>query len=216
VRPALLIIAAYLLGSLPFGYAAGRLARVDLRATGSGNTGATNVYRSLGLWGAVPVILLDVLKGFLPAWLFPMWDGEAWPYLAIVYGIAAVAGHVWSVFLRLRGGKGVATAAGVMLALAPIAAAIAMLVWVGLVLITGFVSVASLIAAALVPVLAYFEDAPIETIVFSLGIASFVWWTHRSNLVRLVRGEELGFRAVRLLRKVDRESARESPTRKEP
>jgi glycerol-3-phosphate acyltransferase PlsY len=216
VRPALLIIAAYLLGSLPFGYAAGRLARVDLRATGSGNTGATNVYRSLGLWGAVPVILLDVLKGFLPAWLFPMWDGEAWPYLAIVYGIAAVAGHVWSVFLRLRGGKGVATAAGVMLALAPIAAAIAMLVWVGLVFITGFVSVASLIAAALVPVLAYFEDAPIETIVFSLGIASFVWWTHRSNLVRLVRGEELGFRAVRLLRKVDRESARESPTRKEP
>jgi glycerol-3-phosphate acyltransferase PlsY len=216
VRPALLIIAAYLLGSLPFGYAAGRLARVDLRATGSGNTGATNVYRSLGLWGAVPVILLDVLKGFLPAWLFPMWDGEAWPYLAIVYGIAAVAGHVWSVFLRLRGGKGVATAAGVMLALAPIAAAIAMLVWVGLVLITGFVSVASLIAAALVPVLAYFEDAPIETIVFSLGIASFVWWTHRSNLVRLVRGEELGFRAVRPLRKVDRESARESPTRKEP
>lgn len=216
MRPALLIIAAYLLGSLPFGYAAGRLARVDLRATGSGNTGATNVYRSLGLWGAVPVILLDVLKGFLPAWLFPMWDGEAWPYLAIVYGIAAVAGHVWSVFLRLRGGKGVATAAGVMLALAPIAAAIAMLVWVGLVLITGFVSVASLIAAALVPVLAYFEDAPIETIVFSLGIASFVWWTHRSNLVRLVRGEELGFRAVRPLRKVDRESARESPTRKEP
>ncbi len=216
MRPALLIIAAYLLGSLPFGYAAGRLARVDLRATGSGNTGATNVYRSLGLWGAVPVILLDVLKGFLPAWLFPMWDGEAWPYLAIVYGIAAVAGHVWSVFLRLRGGKGVATAAGVMLALAPIAAAIAMLVWVGLVFITGFVSVASLIAAALVPVLAYFEDAPIETIVFSLGIASFVWWTHRSNLVRLVRGEELGFRAVRLLRKVDRESARESPTRKEP
>lgn len=216
MRPALLVIAAYLLGSIPFGYAAGRLARVDLRATGSGNTGATNVYRSLGLWGAAPVILLDVLKGFLPAWLFPMWDGEAWPYLAIVYGIAAVAGHVWSVFLRLRGGKGVATAAGVMLALAPIAAAIAMLVWVGLVLITGFVSVASLIAAALVPVLAYFEDAPIETIVFSLGIASFVWWTHRSNLLRLVRGEELGFRAVRPLRKVDREKPRESPTGEEP
>jgi len=215
VRPALLVIAAYLLGSIPFGYAAGRLARIDLRATGSGNTGATNVYRSLGLWGAVPVILLDVLKGFLPVWLFPMWDGKAWPYLAIVYGIAAVAGHVWSVFLRLRGGKGVATAAGVMLALAPIAATIAMLVWVGLVLITGFVSVASLIAATLIPVLAYFEDAPIETIVFSLGIASFVWWTHRSNLVRLVHGEELGFRAVRPLRKAGREKPREPPKREE-
>ncbi len=216
MRPALLIIAAYLLGSIPFGYAAGRLARVDLTATGSGSTGATNVYRSLGLWGAVPVILLDVLKGFLPVWLFPMWDGNAWPYLAIVYGIAAVAGHVWSMFLRLRGGKGVATAAGVMLALAPIAATIAMLVWVGLVLITGFVSVASLIAAALVPVLAYFEDAPIETIGFALGIATFVWWTHRSNLVRLVHGEELGFRAVRPLKKADREKIREPMGREEP
>jgi glycerol-3-phosphate acyltransferase PlsY len=209
VRVGLLVFAAYLLGSIPFGYAAGRLARVDLRATGSGNTGATNVYRSLGLWWAVPVILLDVLKGFLPAWLFPMWDGEALPYLAIVYGIAAVAGHVWSIFLRLRGGKGVATAAGVMLALAPIAAAIAMLVWVGLVLITGFVSVASLIAATLVPVLAYFEEAPIETIIFALGIATFVWWTHRSNLVRLVHGEELGFRAIRPRGKADREEKSE-------
>jgi glycerol-3-phosphate acyltransferase PlsY len=90
-----------------------------------------------------------------------------------------------------------------------------MLVWVGLVLITGFVSVASLIAATLVPVLAYFEDAPIETIAFSLGIASFVWWTHRSNLVRLVHGEELGFRAVRPLRKAGREKQGE-PRREEP
>lgn len=215
MRVGLLVAAAYLLGSIPFGYAAGRLARVDLRATGSGNTGATNVYRSLGVWWAAPVILLDVLKGFLPAWLFPMWDGEALPYLAIVYGIAAVAGHVWSIFLRLQGGKGVATAAGVMLALAPIAAAIAMLVWVGLVLITGFVSVASLIAATLVPVLAYFEEAPIETIVFALGIASFVWWTHRSNLVRLVRGEELGFRALRPLGRADREE-RDAQDAEEP
>lgn len=205
MRVALLVVAAYLLGSLPFGYAAGRLARVDLRATGSGNTGATNVYRSLGLAWAVPVILLDVLKGFLPVWLFPMWDGEARPYLAIAYGVAAVAGHVWSIFLRLRGGKGVATAAGVMLALAPIAAAIAMLVWIGLVLITGFVSVASLVAATLVPVLAYLEDAPFETVVFALGIASFVWWTHRSNLLRLIRGEELGFRALRPSLKADPE-----------
>lgn len=216
MRPALFTIAAYLLGSIPFGYAAGRLARVDLRITGSGNTGATNVYRSLGLWWAAPVILLDVLKGFLPVWLFPMWDGTARSHLAIVYGIAAVAGHVWSVFLRLRGGKGVATAAGVMLALAPIAATIAMLLWVGLVLITGFVSVASLVAATLVPVLAYFEDAPIETIAFSLGIATFVWWTHRSNLVRLVRGEELGFRSLRPLNRASRETPVEPPDREEP
>lgn len=197
MRPAILTVVAYLLGSIPFGYLAGRLARVELRALGSGNTGATNVYRVLGLRWAAPVILLDVLKGFLPVWLFPMWDGRGWPFLGIVYGIAAVAGHVWSIFLHLRGGKGVATAAGVMLALAPIAVTVAMLVWVGVVLITGFVSVASLVAATVVPVLAYLEDAPGETIVFALGIAVFVWWTHRANLVRLIHGEELGFRAYR-------------------
>ncbi len=195
MRPALFTIAAYLIGSLPFGYAAGRVARIDLTAAGSGSTGATNVYRLLGSKWALPVIALDLLKGFLPVWLFPLWDGRAWPLMAIAYGIAAIAGHVWSIFLRLKGGKGVATAAGAMLALAPIAVAIAIFVWVGIVLITGFVSVASLVAATLVPVLAFFEEAPVETVVFALGIATFVWWTHRSNLLRLVRGEELGFRA---------------------
>ena len=195
MRPALLTIAAYLIGSIPFGYAAGRLARVDLTSVGSGSTGATNVYRLLGSRWALPVITLDLLKGFFPVWLFPLWDGRAWPQMAILYGIAAIAGHVWSIFLRLRGGKGVATAAGAMLALAPIAVAVSIFVWVGIVLITGFVSVASLVAATLVPVLAYFEEAPAETVLFALAIASFVWWTHRSNLLRLVRGEELGFRA---------------------
>ncbi|UCG74962.1 MAG: glycerol-3-phosphate 1-O-acyltransferase PlsY [Gemmatimonadota bacterium] len=197
MRPALLVLVAYLLGSIPFGYAAGRLTRVDLQAVGSGSTGATNVFRALGPRWAVSVTLLDVLKGFLPVWLFPMWDGTAWLPMAILYGIAAVAGHVWSVFLRFRGGKGVATAAGAMLALAPIALIIAALVWVGLTLITGYVSVASLVAASLLPLLTFLEDAPIQTVIFSLGIAAFVWWTHRSNLVRLVHGEELGFRAAR-------------------
>lgn len=202
-----MLMAAYLIGSLPFGYAAGRVARIDLTVKGSGSTGATNVYRLLGFKWALPVITLDLLKGFLPVWLFPMWDGTAWPWMAIAYGIAAIAGHVWSIFLRLRGGKGVATAAGAMLALAPVAVAIAIFVWVGIVLITGFVSVASLVAATLVPVLAYFEEAPAETVIFALGIASFVWWTHRSNLLRLLRGEELGFRANAQRAGVKRERA---------
>ena len=114
MRPALLVIAAYLLGSIPFGYAAGRLARVDLRVTGSGNTGATNVYRSLGLWGAVPVILLDVLKGFLPVWLFPMWGRKG---VAIPGDRLRNRGRGWTRLVRFpapaRRQGGVATAAGV-------------------------------------------------------------------------------------------------------
>ena len=194
MRPAIFMLAAYLLGSVPFGYAAGRLARVDLRREGSGNTGATNVYRVLGSRWAIPVIVADVLKGLVPVWFFPLWDGRAWPHMALVYGVAAISGHVWSVFLRFKGGKGVATAAGAMLALAPVAVAVSILAWIGLALITRVVSIGSLIAAALVPVLAFYEDAPPETILFALGLTVLVWWTHRSNLGRLLRGEELPFR----------------------
>ena len=194
MRPAIFMLAAYLLGSVPFGYAAGRLAGVDLRREGSGNTGATNVYRVLGSRWATPVIVADVLKGLVPVWFFPLWDGRGWPHMALVYGVAAISGHVWSVFLRFKGGKGVATAAGAMLALAPVAVAVSSLAWIGLALITRVVSIGSLIAAALVPVLAFYEDAPPETILFALGLTVFVWWTHRSNLGRLLRGEELPFR----------------------
>lgn len=194
MRPAIFMLAAYLLGSVPFGYAAGRLAGVDLRREGSGNTGATNVYRVLGSRWAIPVIVADVLKGLVPVWFFPLWDGRGWPHMALVYGVAAISGHVWSVFLRFKGGKGVATAAGAMLALAPVAVAVSILAWIGLALITRVVSIGSLIAAALVPVLAFYEDAPPETILFALGLTVLVWWTHRSNLGRLLRGEELPFR----------------------
>jgi glycerol-3-phosphate acyltransferase PlsY len=114
--------------------------------------------------------------------------------MALVYGVAAISGHVWSVFLRFKGGKGVATAAGAMLALAPVAVAVSILAWIGLALITRVVSIGSLVAAALVPVLAFYEDAPPETILFALGLTVLVWWTHRSNLGRLLRGEELPFR----------------------
>ena len=130
--PILLLLLAYLFGSIPFGYLAGRARGIDLRQEGSGNLGATNVYRVLGARMALPVIVLDVLKGFLPVSLFPLWDGRAWPLLPELYGLAAIAGHIWPVFLRFRGGKGVATAGGVMLGLAPVAMLVAFLAWTGL------------------------------------------------------------------------------------
>lgn len=195
IQVGLLVAAAYLLGSIPSSWIAGRAAGVDLTRRGSGNLGGTNVFRVLGWKWALPVVLVDVVKGFVPAWFFAGLDPVAIPELALAYGLAAVAGHVWSAFLRFRGGKGVATAGGVLLALAPVATAVGALIWVALVFLTRIVSVASLSAATALPVAAWVLDAQPEKVVFTVGLAAFVWWTHRENVRRLARGEELRFGA---------------------
>ena len=193
MRIALFLVASYLLGSLPSSHLAGRWAGVDLREVGSGNLGGTNVFRVLGWKAALPVVAVDVGKGFVPAWFFPAWDGRTESWLALAFGLCAVAGHVWSVFVRFRGGKGVATSGGVLLALTPLSVAVGLLVWVGVVSLTRIVSVASLTAATLIPAIAWMADAPGETVAFTGALAAFVWWTHRDNVGRLLRGEELRF-----------------------
>jgi len=189
----LFVLLAYALGSLPSGYLSGRFRGIDLREHGSGNLGATNVYRVLGAGAAVPVVVVDVAKGFVPAWLFPGWDGTAAAGLAVAYGLAAIAGHVWPFTLRFRGGKGVATGAGVLLALVPLATLVAFLVWIGVVSLTRYVSVGSIATATLVPMLAFAFDAPSTTVWFCAVVAVFVWWTHRENLRRLASGTEHRF-----------------------
>ncbi len=186
----LLLLAAYLMGAFPTSYLVGKAYRVDLREEGSGNLGATNVYRVLGLWPAIGVLAVDLLKGFAPVWFFPQWDGRtgAWE---LAYGIAAIAGHVWPVYTKFRGGKGVATAAGTLMALAPVAVTISFFVWIGTLLLTRTASVASLIAAVLIPIMARGAAAPRSVIFYALLLALLVVWTHRSNLVRLVRRQEL-------------------------
>ena len=195
IQVALLVVGAYLLGSIPSSWIAGRASGVDLTRRGSGNLGGTNVFRVLGWKWALPVVLVDVGKGFVPAWYFAGLDPVGAPQLALAYGLAAVAGHVWSVFLRFEGGKGVATAGGVLLALAPVATAVGALIWVSLVFLTRIVSVASLSAATALPVVAWVLDAQPEKVLFTAGLAAFVWWTHRENVARLARGEELQFGA---------------------
>jgi glycerol-3-phosphate acyltransferase PlsY len=190
---ALLVLAAYLLGSIPTSYLIGRMHGIDLREHGSGNLGGTNAYRVMGLKAGAPVVLVDVSKGFVPACFFPAWDGSPVGQLALAYGLAAIAGHVWSIFMRFRGGKGVATGAGVLIALAPTSALIGLLVWVGVVLITRYVSVASIAAATAVPVVAWLTDERTSTVLFCAAVALFVWWTHRQNLQRLARGDENRF-----------------------
>jgi glycerol-3-phosphate acyltransferase PlsY len=189
----LLVLAAYLMGSVPTSYLVGRLHGIDLREHGSGNLGGTNAYRVMGLGAGIPVVLVDVAKGFIPAYFFPSWDGSAVGDLALLYGLAAITGHVWSVFMRFRGGKGVATGAGVLVALAPTSALIGLLVWIGVVSITRYVSVASISAATLVPLSAWLTDEAASTVLFCAAIAVFVWWTHRDNLRKLARGQENRF-----------------------
>jgi acyl phosphate:glycerol-3-phosphate acyltransferase len=194
MSPWLLVPAAYLLGSVPSSYLAGRSARgIDLREHGSGNLGATNTYRVLGARVAAPVLLFDFLKGWVPTWFFPLWDGAAPWQWALAYGGAAVAGHVFSVFMRFRGGKGVATAAGVFLALAPTAVLVAVAVWGAVLLVFRMVSLASIAAAVALAVTLLSLETRTPVIWLGCAIAAFVVYSHRSNIRRILRGEEFRF-----------------------
>ena len=197
MHPAFGLIPAYLLGSIPAAYIAGRAAKgIDLRTHGSGNLGATNVYRVLGAKIAAAVLLFDAAKGALPVLFFPRLLAAHPPeYWALAYGVAAIAGHVRPIFLLWNGGgKGVATAAGVFFALAPLPMLATTAAWALVVLLSGYVSLASLVAAAALPV-ALAATRGVESPVFlaSLFICAFVFWTHRANIGRLRRGEESRF-----------------------
>ncbi len=187
-----LLIAAYLMGSFPTSLILARYLRgVDLRAWGSGNLGATNLYRAAGFAPAAVCMVVDVAKGFAPAWYFPGLDRVEAPQLALAYGVAAVAGHIVPVWVRFRGGKGVATGAGVYLALAPAAVGLIFAAWLGTVLLTRIVSVASLLAATVLPLVLLFTGHRFDFVFWtSLPLAGVVWWTHRSNIRRLVAGRE--------------------------
>jgi glycerol-3-phosphate acyltransferase PlsY len=195
VTIALWLAAAYLLGATPTAYLAGRLARgIDLREHGSRNLGATNVYRVLGWRWAIPVALVDVAKGAIPVALFARW-AEMDPWGAVALGIAAVLGHVFSPYMGFRGGKGVATALGMFLALAPVAVAIALPVWGGILWLTGYVSLSSVIAAASFPVwVRLSQPAALPAFWASVGLAALIVFSHRANLRRLLAGTENRFR----------------------
>ncbi|MBI1798529.1 MAG: glycerol-3-phosphate 1-O-acyltransferase PlsY [Candidatus Eisenbacteria bacterium] len=189
-------------GALPFGLWLGRILRgVDVRTRGSGNLGATNVYRSLGRGIGVATLVLDVAKGALPVAGLPRGPlGAAFPggpeWCAITVGLAAVAGHVWTVFAGFRGGKGVATAGGVVIALAPAAALICLAVFVVTVWISRYISLGSILAAAAFPpVLAALSPRGIHQPTFALGVlmAALLILRHRENITRLRRGEERRF-----------------------
>jgi glycerol-3-phosphate acyltransferase PlsY len=197
VHPLLALALAYVSGSLPFAHLAGRAKGVDLRKQGSGNLGATNVFRVLGWKIGLAVFLADALKGALPVLLLPRYiDSQMDPTIwAIFCGVAAIAGHVRPVFLKFgKGGKGVATASGVFFALAPVPMLVTFAVFVAVVLATGYVSLGSLVSAVLLPMLLLLTQGPRSPLsIVSLIVAVFVFWTHRANIGRLRRGEEHRF-----------------------
>lgn len=189
------LLASYLLGAIPTSYLAGRVFRgIDLREHGSRNLGATNLYRVLGWRFAIPVALFDIAKGAVPVLVFAPRVSPS-DLFALVCGIIAVAGHAFSVFVRFRGGKGVATAAGVMLGLTPAALGVAAAVWVVLVFLTGYVSVGSIAAAAVFPVAVLLLERPTrpEILWLDTAVALAIIWFHRSNIRRLLNGTENRF-----------------------
>ncbi len=191
----LLVLAAYLLGATPTSYIAGKIGRgIDLREHGSRNLGATNVYRVLGWKYAIPVALIDAAKGALSVGVLgSLSGGPAW--VPVVLGLAAVLGHVYSPYVGFRGGKGVATAGGVFLALAPLAVAISLPIWVGMLWAFGYVSVASLTVAVLFPLwVRLTRPAAPYTFWASLALALLIVYSHRANIRRLAEGTEHRFR----------------------
>lgn len=207
--PLLLVVSAYLIGSVPFSFLiARRIGRQDIRHVGSGNVGATNVFRSAGRRAGAAALILDLIKGWgavriaamfvhSPGWPWPL-VGDALPesesFWLGMAALLAVLGHIFPVWLRFRGGKGIATAAGAFFAIQPLSVAFALLIFVGVVATTRYVSLGSMAAAASVPlILRFFTGAPFWSIFFTILIATIVILKHHTNIARLVNGTERRF-----------------------
>lgn len=186
---AVLILVTYFLGAIPFALVVSRFRGVDLRKVGSGNIGATNVYRAMGLRWAILVFLLDAFKGFLPTLIAIL----AFPHFFILHVFIcflAIFAHSYTPFAGFKGGKGAATGLGVLLALSPIVFGIAAVIAVVIIGITRYVSVGTMTCSVLIPVFLYMFSYPKVYVVFISVICFFVIYRHKPNIVRLMQGTE--------------------------
>ena len=187
---------SYILGSIPNGLILGKaIWGVDLRQHGSKNIGATNAWRTIGKAGGISIFALDFLKGAVSAYLGLHLGGSE--LAGVLCGILAIAGHSWSVFLAFKGGKGVATGLGVIAALMPMVTLIVFAVWFAIVYFTGYVSLGSIVGAALVPILTLFFGLHTEFLILGLIAAVFIIYRHKSNIERLLNGTESKIKAAR-------------------
>lgn len=184
------LLLAYLCGAIPFGYVIAKLfKRVDIRTIGSGNPGATNVYRTISKPLGVLTLVLDLLKGFIPVYFTMLLNPDS-VWLIIAVAFVTIIGHVFTVFLNFKGGKGVATGCGVFLALNPLAILICFLVFVLFLVLFRYVSFASIMAAATLPISLYFLNSMAEIVIFASIISILVIVRHISNIKRLLNGTE--------------------------
>lgn len=193
ITPLIVIGTAYLIGSIPTGLLLGKAYGIDVRKEGSGNIGATNLYRTVGRRVGIITLGGDCLKGLLPVVIVKF--NALPPELAAWAGLAAFCGHVFSVFLKFRGGKGVATALGVFLALAPMAVAIAIALFAGVMFLWRYVSLGSIAAAAAMPLAVFFLGGSGTVTAVTLVIAAIVIIRHHENIKRLIAGTENKFKA---------------------
>ena len=202
----LLLSASYVTGSIPTSIIVGKVFKgIDIREHGSGNAGATNVFRVLGWKQALIVVVVDIFKGWLPAAVYAtsLFQGqpiEETGVVQILCGFAAVLGHTNTIFAGFKGGKGVGTLGGMLLALFPVAVPLCLIVFAVVLMLTGYVSVGSILASASLPIflfilppLGFADTAPLSLLIFSLLVPWFIIFTHRSNISRLRSGDENRF-----------------------
>jgi len=194
MRAAILIgcaVASYLLGSIPTGFLWAKARGIDIRKVGSGNIGATNVMRALGKGPGIAVLLIDVAKGFLPVFLAPrLFTTIDHNWLQITCCVAVIAGHNWTCWLKFKGGKGVATSAGAMLAFLPLPFLCALGVWIIVFAAWRYVSLASIAAAVVMPIATFLIEADSIRFIFTVILAVVVIYKHKSNIQRLLAGTE--------------------------
>ncbi len=198
----MLLIAAYLLGSLSGSLLLGRLRGVDIRTQGSGNAGGTNAFRTQGPTFALGVVVVDIGKGALAAWLGLCFGEAIW--VAYATAFAAVIGHVWPVWHGFRGGKGAATVIGATLVLWPAAVPVLLAVWLCVLVLTGYVGLGTVLTGLALATLAIATRADTPRLAFAIAAALLLVWTHRGNLSRLRAGTESRFEKARLLHRLAR------------
>ncbi|MCK5106385.1 MAG: glycerol-3-phosphate 1-O-acyltransferase PlsY [Elusimicrobiales bacterium] len=195
IEIASLMIISYVFGGVPTGYVLGKyLKGIDIRDYGSGNPGTANVYRTMGKWAGITTFIIDFLKGFLPTMLamgFYLRAGHWW--IPVVAGAVAIVGHIWTPFLNFKGGKGVATSAGVFMAIMPLPVLGALTVFTIVVAITKHISLGSMAASIVLPILSFALKSYAPLSFMALIVCALIFYTHIPNIRRIISGQELSY-----------------------
>ncbi len=199
------ILLAYMLGSVSGSMVVGAIRQVDIRESGSGNAGGTNAVRTQGAWFALAVVVIDIGKGFLAAWLIPnlemtaLGEPTSSQFQMLACGFAAVVGHCYPVWYGFRGGKGAATAVGALILIEPMALLPLIVTWLVALVLTGWVGLPTMIAAVCMIPAFFWLDASAEELWFAVLLAAFIIFTHRSNIVNMLNGSEYKFQRIRIV-----------------